>query len=879
VTSQKARLTTLAACTVRIAGPDTQGTGFFVTSNVVATCAHVLFDKAGKSIATTMSWASREFGIDYARVSWTAGDDIAIVVLDDVECDVIFPLTAELDLDQLLYAFGYPDDYPGGDSVTLQYEGPTRGLRPLLKFKGGLVRPGMSGAPLLNMRNGTIVGMLTTTRDRRFATGGRGIPINSLTTIFPGIGIWADTRFGPRQGGLSRDEVAHVQARAQEDQLAARLRLIRDEQASHTVSGSQRIRARDLFGEEPTLVPFRARAALADEQETVDPLALLLERIETAGDRALRDGLHVVATGPPGTGKSTFATAMSQELTARFLEGRRSVVPILLDLRDYRDQGADSGFGTLAWVQERLDEITGTRALLRAADENARPYPVIILDSLDEYFAGKPPAIIADIAGRYIFRRGNIACCRAIYYEQHLAMLPAVAQFERFDILSWQREDVQLYVRRYYRRLFREQGDSLAEEFIRQIGNSGSLMAVCSVPLRLNMALDLLRPGRDELGKASTLLGLYHTYVSLLLATEAGKGGSVLSGDEKSQYLELLAWHFYDEGNLGDTQAPPFTHSEFETFLAKPEHRHQAFTVNQIAQDIRSRSLLQEDGGIFSSIEPGTLSFEHKSFQEYLVARHMFHALLGDASAVASIFRRQVSAEVSEFLKEYLGRARSSSRIMSKIVQNLNEAYDINADVAANSNLTESAKARIGKAQIGYYLGVLQSPLTIPVLELIYERESDPWIRRGISVGLSLGGTEDKYHEYINRLRQERSAKTQQLENDVNVGFHLSFFGDQPFDPLRPDVDQGGPDCSRTIQRLVYQLDTETDRGSWRLNLYTLQDLWHHRQVSRRSSGGALAQHAAALQRIVGKLRSDPWSAWWPELDEVEAAVAEAIEI
>jgi hypothetical protein len=32
-----------------------------------------------------------------------------------------------------------------------------------------------------------------------------------------------------------------------------------------------------------------------------------------------------------------------------------------------------------------------------------------------------------------------------------------------------------------------------------------------------------------------------------------------------------------------------------------------------------------------------------------------------------------------------------------------------------------------------------------------------------------------------------------------------------------------------------------------------------------------------SLRRILVRLREDEWSAWWPELDEVAAAVDEAV--
>jgi hypothetical protein len=717
--------------------------------------------------------------------------------------------------------------------------------------------------------------MLTLSRDRRVAAGGRGIPISSISMIFPNVNApEAATKVSMTADGIGN---ARDEWQAGERQIVSRLRLIRDEQATRMVSGSQRIQVRDLFGNESVLVPFRA---VGLRQEDSDPLRVVLDRADAIGNGQPAPNnrrLRILVTGSPGMGKSTFATATFQELTARLTAAGNGPVPILLDLRDYREQGPNTEFATAAWTQSRLDEIAGVRGALRADDDTTRLYPVIILDSLDEYFAGKSAATTAEITSRFLFRRANVVCCRTFFYEQNLAMLPIAAQFDRFNILPWTSQDIYAYIAHYYRKLFPRDHQHLAEQFIGRLRSSNNLAAMCSVPLRLNMALDLLRPGRDELNKATTLLGLYHTYVELLLANEAGKGGSVLSGPEKASYLELIAWHFYDEGNLGDVQAPPFTRHEFENFLGKEERKHSRFTTEQIESDLRARSLLQEDGSIFSAIDPGTLSFEHKSFQEYLVARHIFHAMTSeDVAKVAEMFCRQVSAEVSEFLKEYIERCSGSSRMITKIARNLNAAYQVNVEMSHTEVVEEAAKARVGKAQIGYYLGSLRVPLVVRLLREIYQRETDHWIRRGIAIGLSIGGEESLVHPYIEGLRAERSSGVDPVENAVNIGFHLSFFGDQPFDSLQPDVDQRGVDCSRTIRRLIYQLDTETDRGSWRMNLYTIADLWRYRIASRQSCGEVISQHATTLRQIIARLKEDPWSAWWPELDEVGGVIEKA---
>lgn len=74
-----------------------------------------------------------------------------------------------------LYAWGFTEVEPDGESLTLEFEGySTNPLR--LKFKAGQVAPGFSGSPIVNLRTSEIIGLLVKTRDRRQALGGRGVP-------------------------------------------------------------------------------------------------------------------------------------------------------------------------------------------------------------------------------------------------------------------------------------------------------------------------------------------------------------------------------------------------------------------------------------------------------------------------------------------------------------------------------------------------------------------------------------------------------------------------------------------------------------------------------------------------------------------------------
>jgi hypothetical protein len=82
-----------------------------------------------------------------------------------------------------LYVFGFTDKYRGGEPATVEYEGQALldAQSALMKFKGGQIMPGLRGAPMLNLNNWTVAGIVKSTRDRGSDLGGGGI---SSKTIF-----------------------------------------------------------------------------------------------------------------------------------------------------------------------------------------------------------------------------------------------------------------------------------------------------------------------------------------------------------------------------------------------------------------------------------------------------------------------------------------------------------------------------------------------------------------------------------------------------------------------------------------------------------------------------------------------------------------------
>jgi WD40 repeat protein len=174
----------LRQCTVRVTvtGKIGHGTGFFVAPGLILTCAHVI--KAVRSEATLaieVFWREQSYLAQTLR--YVADADLALLQVDLIDHPCVF-LQEEATPFDTLYSYGYSDDYPSGDPATFVLEGKGGERREQLKFKTGQVRPGLSGAPLLNTRTGYVCGIIQLTRDRNNDLGGRAISVATMFRLF-----------------------------------------------------------------------------------------------------------------------------------------------------------------------------------------------------------------------------------------------------------------------------------------------------------------------------------------------------------------------------------------------------------------------------------------------------------------------------------------------------------------------------------------------------------------------------------------------------------------------------------------------------------------------------------------------------------------------
>ena len=204
---------------VRIAiGGRSNGTGFFVAPAYVVTCTHVIepwlnaseFKRPLLAIIDANDKSHEVAGIDANR-----DKDLSLIQLGAADTSVAVALLADaVKVEDILWTFGFTDPHPEGVPATYTVEGTSGSPTDLIKFKAGQAEPGMSGAPLLNLRTGAVCGVMKRSRGVDGNLGGFGIKASTLYAAFvrvPNLNSAAHSGESLWVQGLSPDQRRRVQ--------------------------------------------------------------------------------------------------------------------------------------------------------------------------------------------------------------------------------------------------------------------------------------------------------------------------------------------------------------------------------------------------------------------------------------------------------------------------------------------------------------------------------------------------------------------------------------------------------------------------------------------------------------------------------------------
>lgn len=665
-----------------------------------------------------------------------------------------------------------------------------------------------------------------------------------------------------------------------EDLIEVALRATQSDLLSRTMPGSRRIKA-SHFTTHPDLWVSPSAVSTDTGDLVEDVTAQIFDGLQLASDAA--GGSHQLAQrwlvlGSAGVGKSTLGLMLVTNLMERRINAGNGPIPILLDLRHFRQENVGEFCGP-DWLNGQILSIfTSAREWSQevAGKVQQAGYQVIV-DSLDEFLVGRTHADVQRLLHAPVLRDANVLMCRSQFHDQYLQGSEIAARRSVLELSPWKPHARDMYIRAYYDVFYPEKGIETGDRLIARLRQSHEMASVCSVPVRLNMALDLLEPSRERLPQRIDLLGLYDTYLGHLLAIEAARAGSVLSASEKFALLEELAWSYYDEGSMGEADPPVFAEAELSEFLIAYFPDRTKEERADTLWDLKYRTILEVNKQRVR-LSRDLLHFSHKSYQEYLVATKAYRAFLQNPEATAHVMRNYLSPEVGEFLKEYLVLINREPGLRTRAASNgLRALRTVARDRAVSEH--NDPRTRIALEQLYYYLGNLELPEVQDSLEAQMKDETDPWLRRGLAIGLAFSGRSEPIAKYISELRSERDVLGAEGPlNAVNIGSALSYFGDQPFDSARPDIDAKLPGSGRTVSTFLYQLTTETERGCWRIDLYTLVDLWRWRPMARPSIRATVLERVEEIESTLDRLSHDPYSSAWLELDEFRSVVKECLD-
>ena len=243
----------LFRCTLRISAGRDLGTGSFVAPGLVLTCAHVVADVIRANGQVILHDEQRALRATVEDCRPAPYPDLALLHVDLADHPYL-TIDPDLRLGDELLVCGYPPNYPGGDAITAVYEGPTwldaAKSQRLLKFKEGQVVPGLSGAPLFNIRTSGVCGVVKSTRDRYSDLGGRAVPVEvarELFQLFPTPDRrWSDALRHGRAGGRSLSP--------------PRVEVIRYDTPTNTLN-----RPEQLFGRDPLCADVDGRRSCCTE--------------------------------------------------------------------------------------------------------------------------------------------------------------------------------------------------------------------------------------------------------------------------------------------------------------------------------------------------------------------------------------------------------------------------------------------------------------------------------------------------------------------------------------------------------------------------------------------------------------------------------------
>jgi HEAT repeat protein len=601
----------LRQCTVRVSvsGKTGHGTGFFVDRGLVLTCAHVIKEAQTDATSIDIYWKEHTYKAHISELRQEHDLVLLQVGLVDHPCVYLHEKATPFDS---LYSYGYPDDHPSGDSATFTLEGKAGEQDEQLKLKTGQVRPGMSGAPLLNVSTRHVCGIIQITRDRHNDLGGRAIPTVIVFQAFDGFS--------------AQHQLFHQQNKVWTDALwenIARTKYLegmiqRYSSVTLPIDPAQSLSLNAIFQplalrHDPLAVELlkqQKRRALLGESMPNDNLSPSQPAVAENGDDALQKTPvgRLVVLGGPGTGKTTFLKYLVGDRARKAITDSTSAIPIFLSLSDLArsgkpllhylvdlvvDMGIEDRYAHLLWQEIEVGNA------------------FICMDGLDEVEPLRRPRIIA-LINDWGTRAGNTWVIGSRFTEYKGGQFTQ-ARFAEWELMPLNHSlRLQLAQRllpelQHLLAVHHSTSPQTAETFIQTLEEHPQAAAWGENPLLISLAaVVFIQTGNLP----STRTTLYRYVIEAVIETR--EPNPFRRGLLLRTLTELALW-------LQQTRGRTFSDEDLLTFFVDVQHKPIEETADLVYRIVSS--------GVMDVVSRKTYGFRHQTFQEYLAAAELVRRL------------------------------------------------------------------------------------------------------------------------------------------------------------------------------------------------------------------------------------------------------------
>lgn len=618
----------LVGCVVRIETSVGGGTGFFIGPGLVATCAHLVEDQANGDypLSTVDIVRGRErYTAKVIRYAASPNPDLAVLEVDitDHPCAYLFePVRA----DDALYVCGFPAD--GDDRATRLVLDGADPAGDMLKLKSGPEDPGLSGAPLLNLRTGGVCAILNTVPDVSLDPSSRAIPISILRDLFPGIQEIHERYHEEDPKWFDSSGIVGTVFAARTHLIA--MKAAGEEPIQPILAPKTGMNAIDLLA--PTT--FKALATDEPDRGPLDIQQLL--------DRTRRSQRSLMIVGPAGSGRSSLlrffgykASLSCKNLGAR---GEDRLFPILLRANQLTGQESSLQEQILDAIRNSNSLVSGTSlpsTFLTDLAELPGLRLLIMLDGVDEIQNSRDLADLVDLIGAIQQDPGFGAKTQLLLTSRRsLAEHFRFSEVDVYEIQPLGIDSIEMTARQWL--------GTTAGSFLEQNGHlleSGLL----SSPLALSVALTLFERHRSRL--PDQLVELYRDLVSVCLESWQNQGLRKVYGaeilDNAPDIMGFVALELIRSATL-------LCRDWLMKNVARYFVEKHAFTEDKAEEAAGRFDAFASTNSLFLRGARERFYWSHRSFRDYFAASYLVKSLSEDGKVVKEIKGRWFDANWGE---------------------------------------------------------------------------------------------------------------------------------------------------------------------------------------------------------------------------------------